>query len=256
MLGLEEVKMSKTLSRRGFLAQSGKTGVLLVGGTTILGELLDVSDAKAQGTPQSAPKAFEYQAKPLPFAYNALDGISEQTNKCHHDTHYTGYVKKRNEIEQKLVTVDRTAANANFSEFGELKRRETFNANGQILHELYWDILGGDGKPAGEVVDKLKTDFGSYDNWVADFKACAKAALGWALLVYDPFDGRLHNYSGDTHNQGGVWGSIPLIPIDVFEHAYYHDNGPDRAKYIEAFLRNLKWSEVEKRYQKVKNLKW
>src|SRR3989338_6399595 len=96
--------------------------------------------------------AFEHKVKPLPVPYNGTKGISEQVNKWHHDTHYAGYVNKRNEIEQVLLNVDRSKANANYSEFAGLKRHETFNANGMILHEIYWDMLGGDGKAS----DKLK----------------------------------------------------------------------------------------------------
>ena len=101
-----------------------------------------------------------HQVKPLPFAYNATSGISEQVNKWHHDTHYAGYVKKRNEIEEKLEGIDRATANANYSEYGELKRRESFNASGMILHELYWDVLGGDGKTDPTLAMSKKTNGG------------------------------------------------------------------------------------------------
>ncbi len=196
--------------------------------------------------------AFEHKVKPLPYGYDALNGISAQINTWHHDTHYAGYVKKRNEIEKKLETVDRAVANASYSEYGEMKRRETFNASGQILHEIYWDVMGGNGKAgkALSVVGVLSKDFGSFDKWKEDFIACAKASLGWAILCYDPSDKRLHNYLCDMHNNGAVWGAVPLIAFDVFEHAYYYDYGPDRAKYIEAFLSNLKWEAVEARFQK------
>ncbi len=193
----------------------------------------------------------EHKIKPLPFAYNALKGISEQVNKWHHDTHYAGYVNKRNEIELSLVNVDRSKANANYSEFGALKRHETFNANGMILHEIYWEVLGGNGEASDKfkVVKQIMRDFGSLDKWKEDFTACGKIALGWVVLAYDPSDGKLHNYTGDSHNQGGVWGSIPLVALDVFEHAYYFDNGPDRAKYIAAYLSNIKWENVDKRFK-------
>jgi Fe-Mn family superoxide dismutase len=194
--------------------------------------------------------AVEFKPRPLPFSYDALRGISEQTNKYHHDTHYGGYVNKRNEIEKGLESVDRSLANANYSEFAALKRHETFNANGQILHEIYWEILGGRGRPEGMIVERLKRDFGSFEKWREDFIACAKIALGWAILCWDHSDGRLRNFTGDTHNQGGVWGAIPLIPIDCFEHAYYHDHGPNRAAYINAFLENIDWTKVDARYQK------
>jgi Fe-Mn family superoxide dismutase len=192
----------------------------------------------------------EFKPRPLPFAYDALKGISEQTNKYHHDTHYVGYVNKRNEIEKKLDTVDRSAANANFSEFAGLKRHETFNANGQVLHEIYWETLGGDGRPEGTVVEQLKRDFGSFEKWREDFIACGKVALGWAVLAWDPSDGRLRNFTGDSHNQGALWGAVPLVAMDCFEHSYYYDQGPNRAAYIEAYLGNIDWKKVDTRYER------
>ncbi len=194
-----------------------------------------------------------HQVKPLPYAYDKLSGISEQVNKWHHDKHYAGYVAKRNEIEKKLEALsDKSGANANFSEFGELKRRETFNASGQILHEIYYDVMGGDGSfdATLPVIRRIEKDFGSFDAWKADFKATALASLGWAILAFDPSDGALHNFLVDMHNNGAVWGAQPLIPVDVFEHAYYYDNGPDRGTYVDAFLGNLNWDTINELYLK------
>lgn len=196
----------------------------------------------------------QHKIKPLPYVYNSLNGISEQVNKWHHDIHYAGYVNKRNEIEIALQSVDKSKANANYSEFAALKRHETFNANGMILHEIYWDILGGDGKTNEKlhVQKQIIKDFGSFDKWQEDFIACGKIALGWVVLAYDPSDSRLHNYTGDSHNQGGVWGAFPLIAMDVFEHAYYHDYGPDRTSYLNVYLNNIDWNNVEKRFKYIK----
>ena len=194
--------------------------------------------------------AFEHKVKALPYEYNSLKGISEQVNKWHHDKHYAGYVAKRNEIEKKLETIDLTAANANFSEYGELKRRETFNAAGQYLHEIYYDIMGGNGREEGEIVKHIEKDFGSVDKWKADFIAAAKTSLGWTIFCWDPSDNRLHNFTGDSHNMGMGWGCVPLIPIDTFEHAYYFDYGPDRPAYINAFLDNINWKVINDRYKK------
>lgn len=191
--------------------------------------------------------------KPLPFRLDALKGISETTNKWHHDVHYAGYVRKRNEIEEKLKSIDKDDISANYSQFGELKRKETFNASGQILHEIYWEVLGGKGEidKSLKIVQKIEKDFGSFENWKKDFIATAKAALGWAICVYDFSDGKIHNFLADSHDKGGVWGTYPLIALDVFEHAYYYDYGPEKAKYIENYLKNINWRKVEERYLKL-----
>lgn len=192
-----------------------------------------------------------HSVKDLPYAYDALEGISKQVNEWHHDKHYAGYVAKRNEIEKKIDELKEKAGNANYSEFGEMKRRETFNASGQILHMIYYDIMGGDGSmdESLEVVKKIIEDFGSIDAWKEDFKLTAMSALGWAILSFDPSDNSLHNFLVDLHNNGAVWGSSPLVPIDVFEHAYYYDYGPDRGGYVDAFLKNLDWNKINELYK-------
>lgn len=191
-----------------------------------------------------------YQVKPLPFT-KELTGISKKTMDIHHGKLYTGYVNKSNEIEDKLKKADKAAANASYSEIGELKRQQSFALNGVYLHEAYFSVLGGDGKPSGTLVDRIKKDFGSYEEWEADFKAAGMAARGWVVLGFDMNDGRLHNYSCDVHNQGGIWGAVPIIVLDVYEHAYFIDFGSDRKAYIEAFMKNLNWEAANKAFHNV-----
>jgi Fe-Mn family superoxide dismutase len=116
-------------------------------------------------------------------------------------------------------------------------------------------VLGGDGDPqkGPEVVAAIEREFGSLDAWKADFKATALAAKlsGWALLVYDQlYSGRLLNVLVDEHHYGAIWGGIPLIACDVFEHAYYHKDGPARARYVDNFLAHLHWGRINERYKR------
>ncbi|MBU1953346.1 Fe-Mn family superoxide dismutase, partial [Patescibacteria group bacterium] len=157
-----------------------------------------------------------YEAKPLPFN-RQLVGISEKAIQIHHDKLYTGYINKRNEIEQKLKSVDRSAANATYSEYGELKREESFAANGVVLHEYYFSVLGGEGQPGGALMAELEKHFGSYDKWLEDFKASGMVSRGWVVLAYDFNTGKLHNYLCDAHNHGGIWGAMPIIVMDMYE---------------------------------------
>lgn len=189
-----------------------------------------------------------FSVKDLPWGKDALKEISAKTNEIHHDKLYAGYVAKRNEIEEALKTADRSKAAATYSAYRALKLEETFNADGQVLHELYFDTLGGDGKPKGPVVEKIKQDFGSWDAFVEDAVACAKAARGWMITAWDPTDSKIHNYLADAHNHGGVWGAIPLWTIDCYEHAYFIDFGSDRPSYIKAVLDNVNWDAVNARF--------
>jgi len=123
------------------------------------------------------------------------------------------------------------------------------------LHDVYWEVLGGDGdvSKAPTLSKALAAEFGSIDSWKADFKAAAVSAKlsGWGLLVYDSlYSNRLLNVLVDEHQYGAIWGGIPLISCDVFEHAYYHKDGPGRAKYIDNFLGKLHWGRIEARYTK------
>ena len=197
----------------------------------------------------------KHAVKDMPVQYaNVSVLMDEETYKWHHDTHYAGYVNKRNEIEKELGTVDKSKANANYSVLRSLKLEETWNANGQILHEVYWNTMGGNGAfdEGMEVIKKIKEDFGSFDNFRNEFIATGKAGRGWVVLAYDMFsDGKLRCVLYDVHNQGGIAGSLPMIAIDIFEHAYYHKYGPDRASYLTALIGNIDWNKVETKFKRI-----
>ncbi len=179
----------------------------------------------------------ELQVKPL--KYEALNGLSSTQLKEHHDVLYAGYVKKLNEIRSQLMETDRSAANASYSIYGELKREETFTSNAIRLHEAYFDNLGGDGVPNGAILSLIKEDFGSLENWKNDITAAGIAARGWVVTAFDLTDGHVYNYCCDAHNLGCIWNCVPLIVLDVYEHAYFIDYATARKKYIETFLQNL-----------------
>jgi Fe-Mn family superoxide dismutase len=120
---------------------------------------------------------------------------------------------------------------------------------------VYWEVLGGDGDPkkGAEVLAAIERDFGGFDAWKADFKAASVSAKlsGWGLLVFDALGSRrLLNVLVDEHHYGAIWGGVPVVACDVFEHAYYHKDGPGRAKYVDNFLAGLHWGRVNDRYKK------
>lgn len=159
---------------------------------------------------------------------------------------YQGYVKKTNEIQEKINVADKSEANGVYSYIGELKRQETFSVNGMKLHEVYFGHLNGDGQPKGELVKMIEKDFESLDAWKEDMVATAISARGWAVLAFDLKDNLLHNYGADSHNLGAVWGAIPIIVLDVYEHAYFMDYGVNRKDYLNAFFKNLDWDYANK----------
>lgn len=181
-----------------------------------------------------------YQAKK--FELKNLEGISENQISQHRDILYAGYVTKLNEIEERLKTADISKANQIFSELRALKAEESFALNGVLLHELYFENLGGKGGQAtGELSNLIAKDFGSFQKWEAEFKACGMAARGWVILAFCPVDGRLHNFCLDSHNSNVAPMAPPVLVMDVYEHAYMIDYGVKRAPYIDAFMKNVDW---------------
>ncbi|PJE64459.1 MAG: superoxide dismutase [Candidatus Ryanbacteria bacterium CG10_big_fil_rev_8_21_14_0_10_43_42] len=180
-----------------------------------------------------------------PLAYKELDGISEKQLAEHHNVLYAGYVKKTTEIEEKIKTADTSAANGVYSEFGELKREETFAVNGVKLHEGYFDNMIPNGSNiSGPIKTLIERDFGSYDAWEKEFKATGIAGRGWAVLGYDLDEKKLRTVLCDAHNHGGVWNMVALLIMDIYEHAYFIDYGTARKTYIESFFKNINWEHV------------
>jgi Fe-Mn family superoxide dismutase len=123
------------------------------------------------------------------------------------------------------------------------------------LHEIFWENLCGDGdiEKAPLLKQKIISDFGSIQNWKSDLIATATSAKnsGWAVLaINESLDNKLKNFLVDEHGVGAVWGAKPLIALDMYEHAYYHKDGPRKAIYIENFLKNLNWKRIEETYIK------
>ena len=194
-----------------------------------------------------------------PLKFESLEGISDKTLAIHHDKLYAGYVKKVEEISSALGELRKSGSvigNATFSQFRALKDAETFAVNGVYLHEWYFDGLGGDGDAAKapELSKALAEKWGSVEDGLKYFSEAGMAARGWSVLCWDLKAGKLKHYNSDAHNQGGVWGCIPIIVLDVYEHAYFIDFGSDRKAYIEAFWRNFDWAVAEDLYLKAREL--
>lgn len=191
-----------------------------------------------------------YKPEALPFAKDALHGISEKTIDYHYEKLYKGYVNKYNEIQEKLQVANTDSANQTYSEWRALKMGETFAEDGIILHEMYFGNLGGNGNSTNTGIYKdIEEQFGSFEKFKAMVNATAMAARGWAIVAWNSLEGNIGIYAADSHNQGGIWSSMPFLVIDVYEHAYYMDYGSDRKSYLEAFWKNVDWEAVNDRYQ-------
>ena len=182
-----------------------------------------------------------------------LDGISKDQIDQHFDVLYKGYVTKTNELQDKVrnMKTEDFVGNATYSELREIKKEEVFATNGARLHEGYFGNLKQGAQASGPILDLIKQEWGSYERWEAEFKALGLSARGWVILAYDWEDRKLHNYLTDIHSEA-VWSATPLLILDVYEHAYFIDYGTGRAKYLDAFLRNVDWSKVNERVQSLR----
>jgi Fe-Mn family superoxide dismutase len=178
-----------------------------------------------------------------------LNGLSPRLIESHYENNYGGALRRLNAIADQLEALD--FANTPAYVVNSLKREELIALNSTLLHELYFASLGGDGKPTETLADALARDFGLVDRWRNEFVAMANGLAGgsgWVLLVYVPRDRRLVNQYAADHGQA-VAGGIPILALDMYEHAYHIDFGANAKAYIDAFMRNVDWKAVEARYE-------
>lgn len=190
----------------------------------------------------------KWKAMPLPPQALQLKGISARTMTEHYKL-YEGYVNKINETRDKLQSIDTSKGNATYSEVRALKRGESYALDGAKLHELYFEQLtGANAGPSKELMKSFEATYGSFDKWKNEFIGSGLSARGWAILAYDKDQQELFIYITDDQHNGHVIQSIPILPMDVFEHAYYLDYGTKRREHIDAFFNNLDWSVINKRF--------
>ena len=190
----------------------------------------------------------------LPYAYDALEPhIDEQTMRLHHDIHHNGYVTGLNNAEDKLAEA------RDSGEFGLTKhweREAAFHGAGHLLHTIFWTNMGpdGGGEPGGELSDAIKGDIGAFDKFKSHCSAAEKQVegSGWGILAYRPFDGKLVILQAEKHQNLTQWGVIPLLVIDVWEHAYYLKYQNKRPDYTAAFYNVINWSNIQDRFKEAK----
>ncbi|MCC6558156.1 MAG: hypothetical protein IT372_34855 [Polyangiaceae bacterium] len=183
-------------------------------------------------------------------------GLTDTQLKAHF-TLYQGYVKKLNEIRDKLGTADRSAPNYSYNEYSELKRREPVAFNGTVLHEMYFENIGnGSTQPNDTSKRIIEASFGSMDAWLADAKASLMSAHGWLLVAFDYTEGKLFNNLVRTEHDVGLFANTHvMMAIDVWEHAYFFDYQTKKADYVANVLSGLNWDVINGRLAMVAQMK-
>ena len=203
----------------------------------------------ANETPTGA-RAFrgEHRAKPLKFDPAKLKGLSERLIQSHWENNYGGALKALNAIERRLAVLLSEEDLPPYV-YGDLKREELVRTGSVVLHEHYFDNLGGDGRASGHALQLLTEWFGGFEAWRAEFTKMANGLAGgsgWVILAYNLHTGEVHNYWAWDHMHNVPMGR-PLLVLDMYEHSYHLDYGAAAAKYVEAFMENVDWDEVNRR---------
>jgi Fe-Mn family superoxide dismutase len=226
--------MTAVQNRRDFIA--------IAAGATLA---VTAADALAQGAPKT-----EYTIKKLPFDPSKIKGLSEKLLTSHYENNYSGAVKRLNAITNQLAGLD--LATAPVFVVNGLKREELIATNSMIIHELYFDGLGGEGDPMGALAEQLAKDFGSVARWKTEFAAVGKAlggGSGWVMLAWSPHDKKLVNTWAADHTMT-LAGGRPILALDMFEHAYAMDYGAKAASYVDAFMQGIRWDNAAGLYER------
>ena len=223
--------------------------ITAVGAATASAVVLGANQAAAETKQQTGTRAMSYQAKPMSFDPKSISGISEKILVSHYENNYVGAVKRLNAIGTQLAELDFAKA-PNFVING-LKREELIAANSMILHEVYFDGLGGAGKPNGALAEAITRDFGSMERWQTEFAAMGKAeggGSGWVILAYSPRDKRLVNQWAADHTTT-LAGGRPVLVLDMYEHAYHMDFGAAAARYVDIYMEAIRWDNAARLYE-------
>lgn len=199
-----------------------------------------------------------HQLPPLPYPYNALEPhIDEQTMRLHHDKHHKGYVDGLNRAETEMARARETG------DFGLIKhweREAAFNGAGHYLHTIFWNNMSpaGGGDPTGPLADQIRRDFGGIQPFRQHFAAAAEQVEGggWAALVWAPRAHRLEILQAEKHQNLSQWDVVPLLVLDVWEHAYYLKYHSDRKAYVTAWWNVVNWPDAGGRFEQARGLTW
>jgi superoxide dismutase, Fe-Mn family len=216
------------------------------------------SRAAGQRRPTAPVPIGGHTLPPLPYPYDALEPhIDEATMRLHHTKHHQRYVDGLNRAEREMAGARETD---DFDLLKHWEREAAFHGAGHYLHSIFWQNMkpGGGGEPSGRLASRLGSDFGGLEPFRRHFtEAAARVeAVGWALLVWAPRAHRLEILQAEKHQNLSQWDVVPLLVLDVWEHAHYLKYPNDRKAYIEAWWNVVNWEDVARRFEAARELRW
>lgn len=241
-------------SRRQFL----QTASIAVAGAVAGGDARPAGQAEGAASPPAAVPAFAplHAPRPLPFDPAKLKGISEKLIRSHWENNYGGSVKALNAVKQKLAQALADPDTPPFA-YDDLKREHLLRTGSVVFHELYFENLGGDGKADAGLRKAIGDSFGDFSAWETEFRKIGTGlggGSGWVILGCNLHTGQIENYWLWDHLHGPA-ATLPLLIMDMYEHAYQMDYGAAAARYIDAFFQNIRWDAVAARLSRARSLK-
>lgn len=244
-----------SVTRRQALGSAAAVGGWLLAGS----QFATASPAGAAATAMTDHTGGPYALPPLPYDYAALEPhLDAQTMKLHHDIHHAGYVRKANAAVSQLADVRATGGDS-IQRVKAITQALQFNLSGHLLHSMFWETMAQDGGPEPdaelEIAGMIKRDFGSMRAFTAHFQAASAQVegSGWGILAYEPISDRLLVLQVEKQQNSAVL-TVPLMGVDVWEHAYYLKYQNRRSAYIKAFMNVINWKRVDERFRAARNL--
>ncbi|WP_099362670.1 superoxide dismutase [Fredinandcohnia onubensis] len=200
----------------------------------------------------------QHTLPPLPYDYDALEPyISKEIMRLHHDKHHKSYVEGLNKAEKMM---EKARDTGDYELLKHWEREAAFNGSGHYLHTIFWEVMKpkGGGMPGRELLRQINRDFGSFEVFKRHFSEAANKVegVGWAILVWSPRAGRLEILQSERHQLMTQWDTIPLLVLDVWEHAYYLQYKNVRADYVKNWWNIVNWDQVERRFKEASKLQW
>jgi len=236
------------VSRRDALRSIGLGGLSLAMAAAGCGTQDEEGETPMEAATPTAAGPQPYTLPDLPYE-SLAPVIDNQTLALHHDKHHAGYVRGANAA---IKALEEARAAGDYTLIKNYERALAFHGSGHALHALYWTSMWpkGRGKPSAEMVKAVEASFGSPEKMLEQFKAATKAveASGWGVLAWEPVGQRLIVLQAERHQDLTVWGCVPILVCDVWEHAYYLKYQNKRADYVDAWAGIIDWEMASKRF--------
>jgi Fe-Mn family superoxide dismutase len=245
--------MTMNLFRRDILRLAPLAGLGMAIETSLLGDESSAASA-VQTAFAGAYAEGQYRVPPLPYDYNALEPLyDEKTLRIHHDKHHAAYVTGLNAT---LGQLQAARTKNDYAQIRALSRDLAFNGSGHVLHTLFWHSMSPNREQVPDALgEAMNKSFSSTQNAMNQFAAATKAVMsnGWGVLAYEPISDKLLILQAEKHQDLAIWGAVPLLVCDVWEHAYYLQHQNNRAAWVDDFVKLANWPFAAAQLEQARN---